>query len=102
MWHNQQNALGYLAGGERWYLFLDGIIDITKYRKDIWTIQHWNGSVVNVLASAITDDQIEYLRAAAERGRTPEGIQAVIERGRVIQQLESGEFHDDSEGHTDG
>jgi hypothetical protein len=98
----EDNALRYLAGDERWYLFLDGIIDIAKYRKDVWTIQHWNGSVVNVLASEITDDQIEYIKAAAERGRTPEGIQAVIERGRVIQQIEAGNFPEDSEGQTDG
>ena len=98
----EENALGYLAGGERRYLFLDGIIDIRKFRKDVWTIQHWNGSVVNVLASEITDDQIEYTKPAAERGRTPEGVQAVVERGRVIQQLETGNFHEDPEGHNHG
>lgn len=98
----ENNALGFLAGGERWYLFLDGITDIRKYCRDTWTIQHWNGSVINVLASAITDDQMEYIKAAAERGRTPEGIQAVIERGRLIQQLESEASRDDSQGQAGG
>ena len=98
----EEDTLGYLAGGERWHLFLDGIIDIRKYRDDIWTIQHWNGSIVNVLASEITDDQIDCLKAAGERGRTPEGIQAVIERGRRIEQIESGDSNKDSEGQSDG
>jgi hypothetical protein len=49
----EENALGFIAGGERRYLFLDGIIDITKYLNDVWTIQHWNGMVVNVPASQI-------------------------------------------------
>lgn len=98
----EENALGYLAGDECWYLFLDGIIDITQYRKDVWTLQHGNGSVVNVLESEITDDHIKYIKAAAERGRTPEGFQAVIERGRLIQHIGSAHFSEDSEGQTDG
>jgi hypothetical protein len=83
----EKDAAGILVGGERWYLFLDGITDIRKFRDDIWTIQHWNGSVLHIVAAAITDEQIDYFRAAMERGRTPEGIRAVIERGRRIEQI---------------
>jgi hypothetical protein len=83
----EANAAGILIGAERWYLFLDGITDIRKFRDDTWTIQHWNGCVLHIAAAAITDEQIDYLRAAMERGRTPEGIRAVIERGRRIEQI---------------
>ena len=83
----EENGLGFLIGRERWYIFLDGILDIRKFRKDTWTIQHFNGTVIHVLASAITDEQIDYLKAAAERGRDPEVIKAVIERGRRIQEI---------------
>ena len=77
-----------LIRGERWHLFLDGITSIRQYHPDIWTIEHHNGSVLHIPATEITDDQLAHLRAAMERGRTPEGVQAVVERGRRIAQLE--------------
>lgn len=98
----EDKGLGFLAGGERWWIFLDGIINIGKYHRDVWTIQHHNGVVVNILASEITDDQLAHLKSAAAHGRTPEGIQAVVERGRQIVQLHSGESSRDSKGRTDG
>ncbi len=79
-------AAGILLGGERWYLFLDGITSIRRYR-DLWTIQHYSGSVLWIPASAITDEQVAFLHDHLRRGHTPEGIRAVIERGRRIQQL---------------
>jgi hypothetical protein len=97
----EKNGLGFVAGKERFYIFLDGITSITKYCKDVWTIKHWNGTVVNILASVITDDQIEYLTTAMERGRTPEGIQDVIERGRIIEQLTSGKLKTPRESNED-
>jgi hypothetical protein len=84
----EENAAGILLGSERWYLFLDGIISIHQHHRGIWTIQHHNGSVLHIPAKEITDDQLAHLRAAMERGRTPEGVRAVIERGRRIAQLE--------------
>jgi hypothetical protein len=50
-------------------------------------VQHWNGKVFHIAASAISEDQIAYVMAAMERGRTPEGIQAVIERGKRIAEI---------------
>src|SRR4030095_7857692 len=79
-------AAGVLIGGERWYLFLDGITSIERCG-DVWLIRHYNGHVIWGAASAITDDQMDYLRECMHRSRTPEGIQAVIERGRRIQGL---------------
>jgi hypothetical protein len=83
----EENAAGILAGGERWYLFLDGILDIRRFRDDTWTVQHYNGTVLHIAADAITEEQVDYLKAAMERGRTPEGVRAVIERGRQIEQI---------------
>jgi hypothetical protein len=54
----------------------------------VWTLRHWNGTVLHIPADAITDAQLAHLRAAMERGRTPEGIRAVIERGRRLAELE--------------
>jgi hypothetical protein len=80
----ESNGLGFLSGKERWWLFLDGLTRIEQQTAGIWTLQHWNGSVIHIPADAITDAQLAYLRAAMERGRTPEGVRAVIERGRRL------------------
>jgi hypothetical protein len=87
----EDNAAGILIGTERWYLFLDGIINICKFREDTWTIQHFNGCVLNIDAPAIQEDQVTHLRDAMERGRTPEGIKAVIERGKRIKAIQESE-----------
>jgi len=81
------SAAGVLIGKERWYLFLDGITGICKYREDVWTIHHFNGSMLHIPVSAITQEQMEYLENAMKRGHTPEGIAAVIERGRRIKEI---------------
>jgi hypothetical protein len=81
----EDNALGILLGGERWYLFLDGITSLEKLGKDLWTLQHWNGCVLHISDEVMTDALLTHLRAAMIRGRTPEDGQAVIERGRRFQ-----------------
>src|SRR5262249_31758430 len=78
----EENAAGILIGDQRWYLFLDGITDLRKFRDDTWTIQHFNGFVLHIAASAIQEDQIAHSPAALERARTPEGIQAVDGPGK--------------------
>jgi hypothetical protein len=83
----EENAAGILLGGERWYLFLDGITRIDRFRDDTWTIQHCNGSVLHIAAAELSPEQLAYIRAAMERSRTPEGVRAVIERGQRIQAI---------------
>lgn len=87
----EDEAAGILFGTERWYLFLDGITRLTKYRADTWTVQHYNGCVFHIPVSAITEEQLAHIRALMERGRTPEGMRAVIERGRRIQAIEEAQ-----------
>jgi hypothetical protein len=82
----EENTAAILLGNDRWCLFLDGITSINRYRADVWTFQHFNGSVLHVPVSAITDEQMSHIRSAMERGRTPDGVRAVIERGRRIEE----------------
>jgi hypothetical protein len=84
-------ALGIQMGGERWYLFLDGITDLRKFRDDTWTIQHWNGRVLHVAASALDDDQLAHIQAAMARGQTPEGVRIVIARGQRIDAIQKSD-----------
>ncbi len=62
-----KNGLGYLAGKERWWVFLDGILWVKQIRPDVWTVLHHNGTVVNIPVSAITDEQVEHLREGVRR-----------------------------------
>jgi hypothetical protein len=84
----EENGLGLLIGSDRWWLFLDGLTSIEQNVAGVWTLRHWNGWVVHIPAGAITDAQFAYLRSEMERGRTPEGVRAVIERGRRLAELE--------------
>jgi hypothetical protein len=87
----QEIGLGFLDGGQRWWLFLDGFLRIEQLTPGVWTLQHFNGHVVHIPADAITAEQLAHIRTAAARGQTPEGIRAVIERGRRLAQLEAEE-----------
>jgi hypothetical protein len=84
----EENGLGFLAGGDRWWLFLDGIRFMEQLVPGVWTIYHHNGHVVHIPTSAISTEQVEYIKEVAAKGKTPEGIQAVIERGRKLQQMQ--------------
>jgi hypothetical protein len=53
----------------------------------VWTLSHWNGVVLHIPIDAISEELLAHLRAEMERGRTPEGIGAVIERGRRIEEI---------------
>ena len=74
----EETALGFMARGERFWVFLDGITRIQKYSKDTWTIFHRNGTVINIPVSAIDERYIDHMRTMAEKRKTPEGRQAVM------------------------
>jgi len=83
----EEKAAGILIGEERWCMFFDGLLEIRKYTADVWTLRHWNGVVLHIPVDAITEELLAHIRAEMERGRTPEGMQAVIERGRRIEEI---------------
>jgi hypothetical protein len=86
----KENVLGFLARGERFWFFLDGITRIQKYG-DTWSIFHHNGKIINILSSDIDERYVDHMRSMSEKGKTPEGIKAVIERGRKILAIEAME-----------
>lgn len=83
----EEQAVGVLRGGERCYLFLDGFLSLDRFHPEVWTLQHYNGSVLHIPVSMITEEQLDHFRTAMARGRTPEGIRAVVERGRRIEEI---------------
>lgn len=61
----EKGGLGFLAGGQRWWVPLDGVLWVRQLHPDVWTVHHHNGSVINLLASAVPAEQIERLRQHA-------------------------------------
>ncbi|MFO0798930.1 MAG: hypothetical protein U0804_15795 [Gemmataceae bacterium] len=62
----EADRLGLLSGGERVWLYLDGVIQM--YRTEggrTWTMLHVNGSVLTIPRDAITAEQVEFLQGFA-------------------------------------
>lgn len=58
----EDNGLGYMAGKEWWYISLDGLTAIRDLERSVWTVQHWNGTVVNIPKKILSDEALEFLR----------------------------------------
>ena len=58
----EDKGLGYLVGKERWYIFLDGLTAVRDLERTVWTIQHWNGTVVNIPKTMLSEDSLNFLR----------------------------------------
>ncbi|HLB16802.1 MAG TPA: hypothetical protein VJM14_17885 [Burkholderiales bacterium] len=76
-------AVGVLAGSQRWWVFLDGIVAIAKFRDDLWSFTGYHGQMIDVPAALIGEETLAHVRARSEWGGTPEGVQAAIQRGRM-------------------
>ena len=87
----ENNGLGVMLGETRWYLFLDGVIRLTEYVDGLWTIEHWNGSIVHIPKDLISTDQVNHIQERMAYGRTADGINETIERGKRIQELTANE-----------
>jgi len=57
----EDKGLGYMVGKERWYIFLDGLTAVRDLEKTVWTIQHWNGTLVNIPKTMLSEDALEFL-----------------------------------------
>jgi hypothetical protein len=58
----EDNGLGYMAGKEWWYISLDGLTAIRDLERSVWTVQHWNGTVVNIPKKILSYEALEFLR----------------------------------------
>ena len=86
-----ETGFGFMSRGQRFWNFLDGIISIKKYNKDVWTIVHHNGTVFNIPVGMIEQRCIDHMQSMADKGKTHEGVQTKVERGRRIMQIEAEE-----------
>lgn len=58
----EDSGLGFMIGTERFYVFLDGLTAVRDLESSVWTVQHWNGTVVNIPKKILPDDALEFLR----------------------------------------
>lgn len=63
----EENGLGFMAGKERLWLFLDGVTRVYQPRSDIWTVCHHNGTMITIPSDKITPEQLEHIRSGPER-----------------------------------
>lgn len=56
----EDNALGFMAGKERWYFSLDGLTAVRDLEGSVWTIQHWNGAVLNIPKEILASDGLDW------------------------------------------
>lgn len=63
----EENGLGFMAGKERLWIFLDGVTRVHQPRADIWTVCHHNGTLITIPSDKITPEQIEHIRSGPER-----------------------------------
>ena len=84
-------AAGVMMGGQRWWLFLDGLIHIEKYREDVWNfpsrLRHQIAYLASVVASTgarPTGQSVErYTGLRAELDALVERLDRILER-RII------------------
>jgi hypothetical protein len=79
-----ERSLGFMAGGKRWWVFLDSIVHIGKFRDDLWSFGGYHGEMIDVPAALIDAETLAHVRARSEWGRTPEGFEAAVQRGRLL------------------
>ena len=63
----EESGLGYLSGKERYYIFLDGLTAVRDLERSVWTIQHWNGTVINIPKKLLGIDALAFLRDWVQR-----------------------------------
>ncbi len=87
----ENNGLGVMLGETRWYLFLDGVTGVTEYVDGLWTIEHWNGSIVHIPKHLVSADQLNHIRERMSHGATADSVTETIKRGKLIQELTQSE-----------
>jgi hypothetical protein len=63
----EENKLGYMLNGYRWWILLSDVLRVGKPSSGIWTVYCFNGTVINIPTSAISKEQLEVFCSAVYR-----------------------------------
>lgn len=80
-------AFEILGIDDRWMIWLDGVTSIKAFIPKISTIRHVNGFELLIPAGLMSVELLEHLEERRCWGKTRAGIEAVIQRGRLIQSV---------------
>ncbi|MEM9081429.1 MAG: hypothetical protein AAGC74_12135 [Verrucomicrobiota bacterium] len=58
----EDKGLGYMSGKERCYILHDGLTAVREFERSVWTIQHWNGTVINIPKKELSADTLAFLQ----------------------------------------
>jgi hypothetical protein len=67
-----EHFISILADRGRLWMPLTGIIRTDRLCKDAWTIHHSNGTIISIPVALISDEQIGFLKFAAQRPKGPD------------------------------
>ena len=79
-----EHGLEFMAGKRRWWVHLDSVVRIDRFRDDLWSFGCYHGEMISVPVNLIDEETLAHVRAKVEWGRTPEGVQAAVNRGRQL------------------
>lgn len=79
-----EDALGFMAGGQRCWVHLDSLVQIERFRDDLWSFRCYHGESFDVPVTLLSDETLAHVRRKMEWARTPEGFEAAVNRGRQV------------------
>ena len=80
----EEDRLGFMVGAERWWVHLDSIVRIERFRDDLWTFVAYHGEAFDVPVNLVSEETLAHVRRKMEWARTPEGVEAALNRGRRV------------------
>lgn len=68
----EENAIGFGRDRVEWWVFADGIIGFGKLTEGVWTIQHFNGTVLHVPVDVLSAEDAAFLMSKMSRHESPQ------------------------------
>ena len=61
----EERGVGFGEDEPEWWIFTDGILRFDRACADVWTLYHYNGTVLSVPADVISPEDVSFLRSQA-------------------------------------
>ncbi len=63
----EERGVGFGEDEPQWWIFTDGILRFDQTCADLWTLYHYNGTVLNIPTDVISTEDVSFLRSQASR-----------------------------------
>lgn len=78
----EEDVLGFMVGAQRWWVHLDSIVRIERYRAELWSFICYHGELFDVPVALVSEETLAHIRGKIQWAKTPEGFEAAANRGR--------------------